>query len=351
MGVQAPNRLAAAGAAAVLLAACGSISAPDRHQPLAPAAASASDPTHSAGPGPRILAGMAYHEASQTVVLFGGQGATDYLNDTWTWNGQRWLQQHPAVSPPPRYGAGMVYDAATKTVVLFGGTGWITSYLIGPLSDTWTWNGTTWTQQHPTVTPPARNGFGMAYDVASGEVVLFGGDGGTRVPTFLNDTWVWNGINWSQRQPGVSPAGRVEASLAYDAVSNQLVLFGGANGMTLGDTWIWAGQTWTKRFPSRSPGPRYSAGSAYSSVNGKVLVFGGYDANSVRLDETWAWNGNTWTQLLVSSRPERRVLASLSADGAGGVVLFGGSGERPKTVSNLLDDSWSWDGRSWRLAK
>jgi len=43
----------------------------------------------------------------------------------------------------------------------------------------------------------------------------------------------------------------------------------------------------------------------------------------------------------VSSRPERRVLASLSADGAGGVVLFGGSGERPKTVSNLLDDSWS----------
>jgi len=84
MGVQAPNRLAAAGAAAVLLAACGSISASDRHQPLAPAAASASDPTHSAGPGPRILAGMAYHEASQTVVLFGGQGATDYLNDTWT---------------------------------------------------------------------------------------------------------------------------------------------------------------------------------------------------------------------------------------------------------------------------
>jgi hypothetical protein len=47
--------------------------------------------------------------------------------------------------------------------VLFGGTG-----NSGSLSDTWTWNGTTWTQQNPSLYPSARNGSMMAYDAATG---------------------------------------------------------------------------------------------------------------------------------------------------------------------------------------
>jgi len=107
---------------------------------------------------------------------------------------------------------------------------------------------------------------------------------------------------------------------------------------------------WTQRAPSLSPAPRSGAAAAYSSMNREVLLVGGYDANLVRLDETWAWNGITWSKRLVPNRPEARVLASLSADVAGGVVLFGGSGFRPKTVSNFLNDTWSWDGTSWSLA-
>jgi len=339
---------------AALLAACGS-QPPSAQAPVSPTSRLTSSPPPSITPGDapeaRFGAAMAYDEANETSVLFGGQGQSAYLSDTWTWNGQRWLQQRPTVSPPPRSGAGMVYSAATKTVVLFGGTGLVSAYEIGALSDTWTWNGKTWTQQHPTVTPPPRHGFSMADDKATHEVVLFGGDSGTRVPVLLNDTWVWNSTNWSLRRQARSPAGRVDASLAYSAAAQELVLFGGANGMALGDTWAWTGQMWTQRAPSLSPGPRYGASAAYSSMNGEVLLVGGYDANLVRLDETWAWNGITWSKLLVPNHPEARVLASLSADVAGGVVLFGGSGFRPKTVSNFLNDTSTWDGRRWNPAK
>ena len=52
----------------------------------------------------------------------------------------------------------MAYDAATGTVVLFGGLGGH-----GDLGDTWTWNGTTWTQQAPSDQParPDRRGDGL----------------------------------------------------------------------------------------------------------------------------------------------------------------------------------------------
>jgi hypothetical protein len=70
-----------------------------------------------------------------TVVLFGGQGANTDLRDTWTWDGSTWTKQAPTTSPPARIFASMAYDAATRNVVLFGGQN------AGPRSfnDTWTW--------------------------------------------------------------------------------------------------------------------------------------------------------------------------------------------------------------------
>jgi hypothetical protein len=54
-------------------------------------------------------------------VLFGGYGNRAF-SDTWTWDGTTWTQQHPATSPPARGQAAMACDAATGTAVLFGGT-------------------------------------------------------------------------------------------------------------------------------------------------------------------------------------------------------------------------------------
>src|SRR5690349_24646789 len=54
-----------------------------------------------------------------------------------------------------------------------------------------------WTKQHPAASPLARWGASMAYDAATGNVVLFGGSRGSG--NVLRDTWVWNGAIWAKR--------------------------------------------------------------------------------------------------------------------------------------------------------
>jgi hypothetical protein len=74
------------------------------------------------------------------------------------------------------------------------------------VSATWVWNGSTWTQQHPATSPPAQNGAPMAYDAATGNVVLFVLTNGN-----LGDTWVWDGSTWlGSTPPPARPLGRVQ---------------------------------------------------------------------------------------------------------------------------------------------
>ena len=112
----------------------------------------------------------------------------------------------------------MAYDAATGTVILFGGGGFN-----GFFGDTWSWNGTTWTEK-ATGGPPARNDASMADDPATSTVILFGGNIGC---CSLQDTWSWNGTAWTQQAPAASPGERVWSMMAFDGPSNSLVLFGG----------------------------------------------------------------------------------------------------------------------------
>ena len=129
----------------------------------------------------------------------------------------------------------MTYDAATGTVVLFGGSKG-NDILIG--DGTWTWDGTTWTKQHPATSPPTRIVPAMAYDAATGTAVLFGG---YRRSGILADTWTWDGTTWTQQDPATSPSARFAAAMAYDAANHTAVLFGGENsqGGIAGDTWTW----------------------------------------------------------------------------------------------------------------
>src|ERR1044072_4836661 len=152
---------------------------------LAPAGASEATPSAGTGqrtppaqltfPIGRQQMGMTYDAARHDVVLFGGIAGDPYdvypLADTWTWDGSTWTEQHPATSPPARFGPGMTYDAARDRVVLYGGYDWIGNYL----SDTWTWDGANWTEKHPATSPGKRFRPGMTYDARLKKVVLWGG--------------------------------------------------------------------------------------------------------------------------------------------------------------------------------
>src|SRR5258708_30934628 len=79
--------------------------------------------------------------------------------------------------------------------------------------------------------PPGREFGAMTYDSGRGRTVLFGGDqyfsGSSTVPPYLADTWEWDGSSWINVTPAVSPPGLSGAAMAYDSRRGVSVLFGG----------------------------------------------------------------------------------------------------------------------------
>jgi len=319
-------------AVAVLAMASAGIALP------APSSAASSTWTSSATSGPPAdqFGAMAYDQATGTDVLFTSSG------QTWTWNGSAWTQQNPAASPSARMDPGMAYDPVHQRVVLFGGQSG-TSFD----ADTWTWDGTTWTQQQPTLSPTARLAPAMAWDAGQSRVVLFGGY--EAIGIFYADTWAWDGTGWTELTAnfvtaGAGPSPRAGAMMADDPANDTVVMFGGTSATgVLGDTWVWydgsgVGQ-WTQASPAVSPAARGSGRMAYSPTAKAPVLFGGADAGGTQLADTWAWDGGGWQQATPSGQPSARVdFAMATAPGGGAVLAEGRSG------ATLLDDTWTWSG-------
>lgn len=299
-------------------------------------------PAISTLPSARCCGAMTYDADTGSMVLFGGGISGLSYGDTWLFSpALGWSQLSPATSPPPRSGAGFAYDPISKTAVLFGGNPGNFAYL----DDTWIWDGVTWTQQFPPVSPSARafNTEQMVFDTATGKVVLFGGyaHGGS---SFLGDTWEWDGKAriWTQRFPATSPSPR-GTTLAYDAATRQVVIFGGEGGglAYYNDTWTWDGITWTQQFPASSPSARTDLAMAYDATIGQVVLFGGlaYSGGYKDLNDTWRWNGTTWSQIQTTHTPVARASASMAYDPYfKGLFLFGGS--TGKNNSSFTDTNW-----------
>jgi hypothetical protein len=294
-------------------------------------------------PPPREDHALAYDEARQRTVLFGGWSLLASHADTWEWNGATWAAVTPAASPPARSAHAMAYDAARQEVVVFGGMG----ASAAQLSDTWVWNGTTWTQRAPLSSPSARHNHAMAYDAARQRVVLFGGAFG--VGGYLADTWEWNGTNWTQRFPAAQPFVRSNHAMAYDAARQRVVLFGGFAPFfgAVNDTWEWDGVGWTEI--TAATAGRFDHAMAWSSGLQGVIVFGGRTANLSQPQpqftdhaDTRFWNGSAWTQVATSPTPSARSKHALAWHAATNqVVLFGGT---QGASTALWGDTWVFTG-------
>ncbi|NNN03693.1 MAG: hypothetical protein HKL87_06850, partial [Acidimicrobiaceae bacterium] len=268
---------------------------------------------------------MAYDAASHQMIFFGGGAVTpgnSYSNETWQLTGSSWTQLSPVNSPSPRQYSSMAYDPATGTIVLFGGSSG------GTLSGhTWTWNGSTWSQVTTSTGPSPREGASLAYDPATGTMILFGGldnSGG-----YLNDTWSWDGSSWSQMAitSPTSPSPRFLASLAYDPATQTMVLFGGNSaGTDDGDTWVLntSAGYWLQVPSTPSPLPRNSASFVYDPATGTDILFGGNNPNQ-GLADTWSWSDGQWTQLSPTQYPSARYGAAMEYNPSlSEMELFGG---------------------------
>jgi hypothetical protein len=254
-----------------------------------------------AGPSPSGRVSPAAATLDGRVVMFGGYGSNargnGFLDDTWVWDGTAWTQQHPEQSPPARYHAAMA--TLNGRVVLYGGES-----SGGVLGDTWEWDGTSWTEMHPAVSPAPR--WNAAAASLEGKMVLFGGTLGNAVGAItVNETWEWDGADWTQLRPNTSPSAR-EAAMAQ-TLDGRVILFGGRLGTSpqsntqwtyFDETWAWDGATWAKLAPSPSPAPR--AWGLGGTLGATVILFGGVNNNSTDLSDTWIWNGSTWADARAS---------------------------------------------------
>lgn len=281
-------------------------------------------------PTPRSNYGMTYDAKRGEVILFGGYGTSGVLNDTWRWDGLNWTKLSPATSPSPRYGQAMAFDPIRNEVVLYGGR---TNG--GAFGETWIWNGTTWRNANAAF--GTRSSLGLAFDVARGEMIAFGGDSGAE----YNDTWRWNGTVWTKANPATSPSSRSGFGMTYDAGRSEIIIFGCFQN---NETWRWNGTTWALAPAASSPVTRYGPAMAYDPLRDEVVIHGGLIGGATRAAETYAWKGTTWNRVTPASPPQVYDAAMAFDAARSEVILFGGFDEGPEAP---VDGTWRWNGTAW----
>ncbi|MGE0712187.1 MAG: kelch repeat-containing protein [Planctomycetota bacterium] len=236
--------------------------------------------------GPRLLA-AAWDARHGRVVTFGGAPAT---TDWWSQT-DGWKRFKPEETPPQRSKQALAYDAHRDVLVLCGGRGG-RDYL----DDLWEFDGARWRRLTPPGGPGPRAGHALVYEPARQRVLLHGGHFWGKV---LGDLWSWDGERWTSLDgPGPRPRAR-QGAVLVPLGDGRLVLFGGGpteDRGAEGDTWVLdrAGR-WERRSPLVSPSPRRDAGAVFDPARGAVLLFGGE-----------VWNGKGWTpsQELWEYRPD-----------------------------------------------
>ncbi|HET6261537.1 MAG TPA: hypothetical protein VFG99_04785, partial [Chloroflexia bacterium] len=147
------------------------------------------------GLGPRYHYAITYDAARKVALIFGGATRSGNRNDIWGWNGAAWSEYLPqGPEPSARSAARMAFDERSGKTILFGGVAGRST-----LDDTWEWDGTGWRRLDVSgARPPARSHHAMAYDRNRGRIVLFSGINDINLPPQLTDTWEWDGSSWTK---------------------------------------------------------------------------------------------------------------------------------------------------------
>lgn len=307
-----------------------------------------------AGPPPKAGHVMVYDSARRQHILFGGSYGGHARNDTWSYDaiGDRWEMREPPDAPSPRTGPAMAFSTSGNAAFLFGGNDGADQ------NDTWTYRLDTdrWSRPGPASSPTPRSRHALAFDTGTGSAVLFGGlhSPGPGQRESLADTWIYDPTanDWTNATAAVRPLPRYGHALAFDPANRLLVMFGGRNDSAFfPDTWTFntTARAWTNQNPPSSPPARWGHSMAFDAVSGTVLLFGGEDS-ARSYNDTWAYNvsENTWTRKLLSSGPSPRLEQAMTFDpGTARALLFGGNDR----AGNAQDDTWSYDSdsNSWSL--
>ncbi len=302
-------------------------------------------------PSPRAFAAGVFDPALDGIVVFGGLGRSGYLGDTWLLRGTAW-SEIATTGPSPRAGAGLAYAPGSGGLVLFGGRN-----ASGPLGDTYEWQGGQWVLETPIFSPSARSDAIFAFDPGRGVAVLEGGS--TRTGA-ASDSYSWNGENWSRDTNVSTGPAAVDASAGYSAADGGLIVAGGnvSGAPSNGTLLLPASGAWVPAHLAVRFSPRTAAAVAFSATAGALILFGGW--NDGALSDTWTFSTSTpaltWREQNSTATPPPRTQGALAYDPADGyLVLFGGeeksSGSAPLGIHPSatvdLGDTWVYRDGNW----
>jgi len=172
-------------------------------------------------------------------------------------------------------GSGVLVDLGSGLYAAMGGTAAACPYgapcPMVPTREEYRWTGTGWTPLQDLSESASAPYFEVppVADTATGEAVGLDSMGATWTATSPEAGWV-------KVASAPAPTARSDFALAYDGATGQVVLFGGdaygassATGGVAGDTWTWDSSGWTLRAgttPTPSPSPSGSASPVASPV-------------------------------------------------------------------------------------
>lgn len=230
-------------------------------------------------PQGRELMGAAYHPGTKRIYLFGGRrDGGSVTNEV--------LEYDPATDtlvvagdalPTSVGGVSAAYDPGTNKIFIFGGFdggGNENSNILkyDPIAHS--------VQFSVNVLPTARTRTSAAYSPATSRIYLFGGRrfGGSHLAEILEFNPATEAVTLVST---TLPSGRIETAAAYDPASGDILLFGGnATGTWLNDVVAFhpAGSSTTLLAPL--PSPRAAMAAVRHPLTGKIYLYGGENAGT-----------------------------------------------------------------------
>ena len=205
--------------------------------------------TPKSSPTPHLKHHLVYDSTRRVVLLACGYDGNTPLADTWTYDGSDWRRVAAPSAFVARESAALAFDSIRSRGVLFGGL----TVRGKELDETWEWDGARWVVMNLRQRPPARCAAAMASGVG-GTTMLYGGNGRGRV---LGDTWLWDGRDWRSVSSGSAVPALAQAAMYFDGGLGRLVMLGGldARGRARAEAYVWAGSGWRRLVSHDLPKP------------------------------------------------------------------------------------------------
>jgi len=195
------------------------------------------------GPGSRSSHAVAFDRGAGELVLLDARGGE--VNQTWTWSAAGWDHRCDGIPPSDacpelpsrRFYTSLAYDEAREDVLLYGGN--------AGSDETWAWDGDRWTRRVPQDPegdgdpPPLETTSSLVYHPTRRRVALLG------LAPEAGDVWEWDGASWALNRPadiesdgnptydGWNPKA---AAMAYHGPSDRVVAY---TSVVPPGTWEW----------------------------------------------------------------------------------------------------------------